>query len=256
MGIIHIDKGIKSGETVKVQKQADRVRVKRNLLKTRLEWIMDAGPPPPPTTAPFDPALKARWEQNMLQYGMQHSGIWRSNLGYDQKLDAQYYDAGWVYQQIGNYLNNPQLLQTAREASNFYRDAYVLPNGGNAQGYRNFTRGFLLLNDKTPIHVLATGAAFARDSTPEPVENLDYIREVSYALLSHIDDEKAGAAHRAYTDRLRLANLSHLNKLSPTVGGTNYKPFMVGLCAHAAIEAKNFWPGTVPDPLQHRPGRS
>lgn len=245
MGIIHVDKGIKNGGVVQVQKQADRVRVKRNLLKTRLEWIMDPPPPPPPPPVgvPFDPTLKARWESNMLQYGMQHSGIWRSGLGFDQKLDAQYYDAGWVYQQIGNYLSNAQLLQTAKEASDFYRDAYLIPNSYNAQGYRNFTRGFRVLGDMAPIHQLATKAAFARDSTPETIENLEYMREVSYALLSHIDDEKNGAPHRAYTDRLRVANNAHLDKLSPTVGGTNYKPFMVGLAAHAAIEAAAFWPG-------------
>ena len=144
----------------------------------------------------------ALWESHMLQYGRLHGGRFLDGT-YD--FAATYYDAQRVYQQIAEYTGDATWLQVAEVAGDLYRDTYVLPNGGGAAGWWNFTHGltndYLTTGDvvsRNAVVQLSLHAAYAADGTPpESTESANLSREVAYAITSYINAELVGEARRA-----------------------------------------------------------
>jgi hypothetical protein len=200
-------------------------------------------PQVPPLTLPQIPEL-ALWESHMTQYGRIHcAGLSDPRKTSDEKLAATYYDAQWVYYQIGDYTKDGTWHSCAEEARAIYRDRYVLPNNGAVPGYWDFTHG--LLQDylrtgntvsRDTVVLLSTRAAYTLDSTPAAwTSDSTLSREVAYAIMAYLNAEDAGAARRARLALLVDQALGHIDQWCVSGTAPYVRPFMVGLTAHALM---------------------
>lgn len=185
----------------------------------------------------------AAWESRMKSFGTQHCNTLKSGvLQGDQALDATYYDAEWVYYQVADYTKDATWNSCAAAAERIYRDRYVLPAGGKATGYWNFTHGvtqdFLRTGDITSKNAaisLSKNAAFASDYTPlSSTATPDTCREVAYAIHAYLNAEYLGEPRRARMAQLVDQSIGYINSW---FGGTNRgaRSFMVGLTVHSLI---------------------
>lgn len=185
----------------------------------------------------------AQWESQMLSYGQTHCQNLKGNsMSFDQKLNATYYDAEWVFFQIADYTHDTSWYSCAQAAQTVYGQQYVIASNGFIPGYWNFSHGltqsYLRTGDtaaKNAEILLATNAAFSRDSTQvsETVSAL-LSREVAYAIMGYLNAEDLGQPRRARLQTLVNQAFDHLNQW--TVAQSVYvKPFMVSLTAHALI---------------------
>lgn len=205
-----------------------------------------ATPTPVPTSTAWTPKPIpdfASWESRMKSFGTQHCNTIKSGvLSGDQALDATYYDAEWVYYQIADYTKDSSWNSCADAAEKIYRDKYVIPAGGKATGYWNFTHGvtqdFLRTGDVTSKNAaisLSRNAAFTSDFTPlSSTATPDTCREVAYAIHSYLNAEYLGEPRRARMASLVDQSIGYINTW---FGGTNRgaRSFMVGLTVHALI---------------------
>jgi len=182
----------------------------------------------------------ARWKAQMLQFGRLHGD--RFVNGTYLTEDNAYYDGERVYQQIAAYTGDPYFTTIANYCEHFYRDDYVIPNNGNAQGYNNFTHGlamdYLTTGDtqsKAAIILLATHM-FGQDGLPpSATASCDLSREVAYVIAAYINAERVGEARR---DRLALMfeqALGHLDQWFIAKSDPTFAPFMYALTAEALI---------------------
>ncbi len=187
---------------------------------------------------------------------------------WQKALAAQYYDAGAVFYRNGQLdPKNAQFWNTVGDrAVVFYRDAYVIPHKGVVPGYQNFTDGlylhYLRMQEtsrgttgesraatqrqmeasRSAIVLLANGAAFARDTTPEDTRDPMLSREVAYAIRSMIHAEAVGEPRRERLQKLVNDALHHLDVLLPkalpplSAELPFTRPFMVGITARALID--------------------
>lgn len=184
----------------------------------------------------------------MKYYAELHAPFFiEDKFSFDEKLAAYYYDAGRVYYQIGEYLENPVWISIANKAVIFYRDKYVNPNNGQVPGYWNFSEGLLrsyrtlaMGDTKTAIENLSLRAAFAPPTTPiQDTEPSTLSREVAYNILTSLSAEKIGlpkAEHYAIWVDQAFGHINQwfINKTAPYI-----RPFMVALTMEALIESKN-----------------
>jgi hypothetical protein len=218
--------------------------------------VVNGAPLPAPTVSPI-PSL-SQWESNMTFYGQKHCARLQSGAGtFDERLNSTYYDAEFVYYQIGAYTNSSTWNACAQAAEKVYRD-WVIAGNGNAPGYWNFTSGlrrdFEVTGDATSANtvlLLSKNAAYARQGILSSAYSAASSREVSYALVSYIDAEKIGYPRNpqlgAYVDIL----LGHFdqwfvsksyrcpseNACTTGAAGQYYiQPFMVGLASEALIK--------------------
>lgn len=187
----------------------------------------------------------ARWESQMRSFGLTTcQALKRSDISFDEALAGTYYDAAWVFYQIGDYLDESAWYECASAALKIYRDRYVLPNNGAIPGYWNFSRGltedYLRTGEersKEAVLLLARNGAFARDSTRlEETVSSEMSREVAYVITAYLNAEELGAASRA---RLRILvdhALGHLNQWFESGAAPYVRPFMVALTAQALIQ--------------------
>lgn len=180
----------------------------------------------------------------MLTYGAKHcAGFSDPSRTFDEKLAASYYDAEWVYYQIGDYTGDSYWYGCAQAAEKIYRDQYVIPNGGLVPGYWNFSHGlmhdYLHTGDessKAAAILLAEQGAYARDSTP-----LDWTidstlsREVAYAIMAYLNAETLGRPRRARLLPLVEQAFGHLDQWFVAKNAPYVRPFMVSLTSHALI---------------------
>jgi len=176
----------------------------------------------------------------------------------DELLAAVYYDAVDVFLQIGEYTRDPAWTVCAQRAKTIYRDRYVLANKGQVPGYWNFTHGLTLdylktgdATSKDAVIVLSRTAAYARDSdlSVPSIRSAWASREVAYAIMTHLNAEKVGAAPRATTPQFIDLALRHMDQwfgsrsfrcpsvCDPAAAKGQYyiQPFMVGLTSEALI---------------------
>ena len=205
-----------------------------------------ATPTPAPTANPSLPPVPqlALWEQQMKQYGAQHCQTLRNTgASFDLKLATTYYDAEWVFYQIGDYTRDSSWYSCAAAAEAIYRDQYVLANNGAVPGYWNFSHGvlqdYLRTDDaasQTAVIRLATNAAFAPDTTPlSSTVSADYSREVAYTMMAYLNAELAGQPRRSRLASLEQQALGHLDQWFVSKSASYIRPFMVALTAHALI---------------------
>lgn len=180
----------------------------------------------------------------MRTYGAQHcQTLQGGSANFDTKLLWTYYDAEWVYYQIGDYTGDSSWYSCARAAEAVYRDQYTLPNNGAVPGYWNFTHGlledFLRTGDsasRDALIKLSQNAAFAPDSTPlSSTQSVDLSREVAYTIMAYLNAEQVGQPRRARLAALRDQALNHMNQWFVTGNVPYVRPFMAALTAHALI---------------------
>jgi hypothetical protein len=139
--------------------------------------------------------------------------LWNSGGGDDNTFVVTYYDATKVWLMIEKRFKtiNPTLSAKASDAAlaaaKLYHRSYVVPGGGAVAGFWNFTTGLKQLYWKTgdvewknAAILLSTNAAYASDAVSDSAL-VDRVREVAYAVISHLDAEELGEAHRASTDQ-------------------------------------------------------
>lgn len=189
----------------------------------------------------FNTAL-VKYNQNMLDYGAKHCQTLKdcvTNFDLDRCLDTTYYDAERVYIQISEYTKDPKWLECAQAAKFIYRDKYVLPNGGNVPGFRNFTLGLTLDKEdksKEAVKALADMGAFCRVSTKEDMNDPNLSRETSYCLKAYLNEEKIGLPERPRLQTLYNASKNHVKAWFVNKTATCIKPFMAALTAESFIK--------------------
>ncbi len=180
----------------------------------------------------------------MIQYGRKHCAtLSNSGASYDTKLAATYYDAQWVYYQIGDYTGDPSWYDCANAAESIYRDQYLVPSGGVIPGYWHFSHGlaedYLRTGDEASRSALVLAskkAAYARNSTPsESTVDVLRSREVAYTIMSYLNAELVGESRRNRLTVLIVHALGHIDQWFISKTAPYVKPFMVGLTSHALI---------------------
>lgn len=195
-----------------------------------------------PTPTPVELPALGVYVQRFDEWGRVHCEALKNGPPDDPKLAATYYDAAWVYFQGFDKFHDPYWLGCAQAALAVYRDYYVLPNNGNVPGYWNFPHGVAedCVRNATPascngVRLLATNAAFARDTTAEDTRDPQYSREVAYAIHAMLQAERIGEPRRARLSRLVNDALSHIDAWFVARSAPYVRPFMTGLTAHALI---------------------
>lgn len=199
-----------------------------------------------PLPAPIPPVpLLGVWESNMKTYGAVHCAnlAATSSLTEDQRLTATQYDAEAVFYRIRDYTNDESWNVCAERAEVVYRDNYVIANNGVIPGYWIFTRGLALdwlkkgdALSRSTVALISKNAAYAADYTPLSwTVDESMSREVAYAILSYVDAESVGEAHRSRTEELVTQALGHIDQWFVHRTAEYVRPFMFSLTAEALI---------------------
>lgn len=159
----------------------------------------------------------------------------------DDGLARVYYDCQMGAFRLRDYSGDAAWDTLVQEAFDAYISYYVAPNNGGVQGFRLFTDGPLedvLRNTArkttalSAINLMLTGAA---GITNDDYSTAPYSRECAYALITHINAERAGVtlslSQKSRRAQLYSWALGHLDTWG--AGNTLMKPFMVGLTAKA-----------------------
>lgn len=206
---------------------------------------------PPPTTPTPGPTIQpgvvpslSDWEAHMTTYGRQHCEELRnSSFSAEELLAGTYYDAEWVFYQIGDYTRDSYWYNCAQVAEAIYREDYVVPYSGIVPGYWNFTHGVAEdyrrtgdLASRNAVVALSENASYAPDWTPlEWTADATLSREVAYAIMSYLNAELVGQPHRPRTEQLVNQALSHMDQWFVSRTAEYVRPFMFSLTAHALI---------------------
>lgn len=187
----------------------------------------------------------AKWREQMVSYGSRHcSALLDHSIDFESKLASTYYDAQWVFFQIGDYTSNPKWDECAAAAGEIYGQKWVNEGGEKTPGYWIFPHGlkedFIRngnLKAKEALLRLSHKSAFAGDEIPlEWTVDAGLSREVAYMILTYLNAEDIGEERRIRLDHLVEQALGHLNQWFLTKDTEYVRPFMVGLTAHALIE--------------------
>lgn len=203
---------------------------------------------------------KALWASNAAYFGDRY-GLAYTDGTYttdDQKLTAQYYDAAWVFLQIGDYRAANGSVETkwadyALQATIAYETyGYSVTPQFATQGYRNFPHGLYemwvrtgLLQYKTELVNLSLNAAYAPDSTPIISTSVANgtpgwdggSREAAYILQAYLLAEKVGEAQRTKRDGYIDQIIGHFNQWTISQSADYVRPFMMALSSHALMMA-------------------
>ncbi|HEV8357818.1 MAG TPA: hypothetical protein VGQ17_13780 [Gemmatimonadales bacterium] len=194
----------------------------------------------------------ALWQSNMLTYGAEHCAYiaaHKDDADFSAALAATYYDGTQVYEQIAQYTGDSSWGTCAQDMEHVYRDRYVIPNNAVvAGGYWVFSTGMRLNFERTgdPLSkqwavALSTNSLYARDRTADVIINLsdlNYSREIAYALRSYIDAERMGAPRRSQRAMWVDLAYGHMAQFMDSTqwGGRQVSPFMMGLTTYILIK--------------------
>jgi hypothetical protein len=197
----------------------------------------------------------AEWRERMTKFGRRHGeflAAGKPDDPLDPLLATTYYDAARVFLLIGDYLREPVWATYADAALRVYRDRYVIANRGGVPGYWIFTRGMAMHYARTKdersaegVRLLASKAAFARDTSPEAsTVSWEQSRETAYALQAKLDAEAVGEPRSPRLAMLVDHALGHIDQWFVSNSAAYTQAFMVALTAEALIR----WDSTKPDP--------
>jgi hypothetical protein len=215
-------------------------------------WPMSVGtasfPSGSPSTQPPIPAL-ALWQTNMTTYGAGNYYLGNQRSGtpcfphFDQCID--YYDGQWVYYQIGTYTKNlPFWTAGANNSRTLYRDGYVIPNGGQVQGYWIFPHGLYYdcmtngnASSCTALNSIATqGNGAGMIANGIPYADALNIREAAYMLgAKRLNYDAGGGSTLAQVKAMAAYCLGIEDQIVNSTAKWE-QPFMDGLLAQALIE--------------------
>jgi hypothetical protein len=196
---------------------------------------------------PVPPAIPelARWQNQMLSNGRSNcSQVHDLNRSFDSYLIDTYYDGELVFYQIGDYTKDSSWYECAQASEHIYRDLYVFPNNGLVPGYWDFSAGmarnYLSTGDsesRRAAILLSTNATYTRDDTPVgETQSAAMAREVAYAIMTHLNAEKVGAARRPRLYFLVDAALRYIDDWTIRHNAPYTKPFMIALLSQALIQ--------------------
>ena len=205
------------------------------------------------------------WLEEAQSYGQYWAQRLDPNSGAstDSRLGWQYYDAQWVFFQIGDYLGQSEPWRTYGDYANIvYVDEYLEPSGFRAQGFRRFPHG--LLEDffrggqttYNEIIKVRDNPAFSsiyeyRNSYNGVCESMS--RELAYALQANVAAERAGAPRVTEDGIVRVEQFVEWIEIhfyqwmqgnygvyqqdcAGAAESFRFAPFMAGLHMHALIE--------------------
>lgn len=160
------------------------------------------------------------------------------------QYNAVYYDGIRVWHQIYAYTGDSHWLNALTYARKFYRDFYVVANGGGVNGFTTFTKGLRYdwerLGDatsKAAILSIGTNGAFTHAGIAAGSLNTwDRSRENAYALNCFMDMVGVGDSSRT-TDLTRYFGyaLGHIDLWVNETAGY-LQPFMAGLTMRSLIQ--------------------
>ena len=207
-------------------------------------------------TAALDlPPLFDRWKSNMVSFGENVATyIINDDNPRDFLLDAFYYDAQYVFYQIGEFTGDTDKWNAyAIKAGQQYESRYLTPNNYKIAGYWRFPHGIYEQWKRSGEVTLANRLKQLRDGPAysDPLTNgyantwysQRVSREIAYAIESNILAEKAGVPRdQARLDVYIDMALQHIdswvsgNWIITNEDDQYVKPFMTGLTAGALIE--------------------
>jgi hypothetical protein len=192
------------------------------------------------------------WQNHMTTFAQKHCAtLGQGGQTFDEQLAATYYDMTRVMYQVSDYTGSSTWNACAIAARGIYRARYVIPHGGNIQGYWSFATGLRMDWQRTRdalsqnAVVMLSTTMYASDAFPlEWTQGLDRTREVAYATMALIEAEAVGQPRRQRRVDLVNQAYGHMNQWfvtfnwrTPLPDGTlpQFSPFMVGLTAHSLI---------------------
>lgn len=227
-------------------RDAEIVRLKARVAELEAQ-VPPPPPPPPPPPATSIPGL-GTWQSRMLAAGQRHCDWLKANKEgpLDPALNAVYYDADRVFQQIAAYTGTTTWQACADAARRVYRDRYAAQYNGRVPGYWLFTTGLRMHVDRTGdavsrdmVHRIAINGAYANDTADLSfLKSYNLMREISYALRAYADDARLGAAPRTQRAAYASALYTFLDQtVTEAWRGQDWQvsPFMLGILAEALI---------------------
>lgn len=216
-----------------------------------------------------------KWERQMIEFGHRTASILDPENPHSDPIRrrAQYYDAGWIFYQIGEYTGDDEPWASyARLADTVYKTGYLEPNDYVAQGFRRFPhgmfesmqRGFDVTQED--MERLRDKPSYSKPFRPvvDKVGAASRLsREIAYAVQANVYAEKAGASRKIDDGKVRLSAFipwmgSHLYewRTQKFQGGEitgRVAPFMFALSAHALIEFYEWEIANDRDPNEYWP---
>jgi hypothetical protein len=217
---------------------------------------------PTPTITPTIPATipaiadyKAQWNEwspRKYDYLVSQNGWTDPNSTAAQnQLAAHYYDATYHFLRMPTIVATPETAATRipvlRRA---YRDSYVIPNNGAANGFTVFTNGLRKdwemngnSTSRQAIFDLSRNAAYNSASTPiEETESTLFSRENAYRIIAELDARAVGYTPRLVLDSWLDQAIRHIDQWVVDETAPYVRPFMVSLTAKALIQAYEEYP--------------
>jgi hypothetical protein len=222
-------------------------------------------------------------ELDSLEATMREQGLrWGKYMDPDgpnsfrERFAQQFYDSANSFQQISEYLQQPEPWLTYAKWSNEVFREYLLQTNYKTQGWRRTTLGMLYdLEHGGPttvreLEMLRDRPAYSRIRESHDSGGAEFrSRAVALAVEANIHAERAGSTRVLEDGKPRLAVFvpwmgSHLYewrtgdyRAPPKAGKPRFSAFMFGLTAHALIEFVEwereqgrdphaYWPGVYP----------
>ncbi|MBY0507398.1 MAG: hypothetical protein K2X03_26020 [Bryobacteraceae bacterium] len=204
--------------------------------------ILDAPAPvipvnPPPSPTPL--AAESLWKQQIRlgdPFCYQDTVAWEGGVWY--------YDGARVFYNLSDITGSRSFDPCAEFQAAAYRK-YVLDNQGRLPGWRYFPHGLAMHYQKTgdlqslrALRLMLFNGPFSKVS--QYVVDPDLIREVSYAVGVHLQNERVGLPRQEDLQPLVEVLLGHFEQLFVS-RQKRWQPFMVALGAEALI---SYWETT------------
>lgn len=228
---------------------------------------------PTPTPYPTIPAqvpFKQEWKDQWIEWSQRKYDYLVTQNGWTSPSDtsSQFQQVAHYYDATRNMLVMPTIVATPASAATriavlrrSYRDSYVIPNNGGANGYTVFTGGLRkdweLFGDATSrnaIFLLSRNSAYSvagipitwtEDPIGEPPSNESSYggsREAAYRIIAELDARAVGYTARPELDAWLDQALRHLNRWTVVQDTAYVRVFMVALTCKALIQAYEEYP--------------
>jgi hypothetical protein len=181
-----------------------------------------------------------------------------ANLGgIANEAQSYYYDGVRGYHNISDLLGDiPTWTQCRNNIKDFYRDDYIIDNGGVIAGWRVFPQGYYIDYIRTGDTADLTAIDMLDAKTYNPVHGnmvfMNLQRETAYALKVDTYENKLGRSQTRYTKNTVFwlsyyleHVLGNVDRICRTQNAGYYETFMAGLEADALID---YYVDSSPDP--------
>lgn len=202
------------------------------------------------------------YPSDLVQYGVIAQSIVRDTYhsffteplnSADNKIGACYYDVMETGDKLKTFFGDAGFDNIINDGATWYRDEYVIANGGRIPSWQAFTTGLLshfqsgasgYLTSKFALDLVAQNSSYAVASGPADLELQDFYwsRECAYTILAYINNYLAGNSLNPRVTQLKDWSLGHIRQwrgIDPVfLSGHSlyYRPFMHWLTTYSLIE--------------------